>query len=137
MNLYEGANLNDDGSDSIAEPTAFTYEEYLEYKLRCEEQIALGAVSIRLAQNPDFIKLVMEDYFVKEPTRLAALMSSGKLTGKAFDGAVEDMKAIGHLRKFLTQYIEKANYARGELASITAAYDEAVSSGQMNPEDLN
>lgn len=136
MNLYEAGNvLNGDPGDE--QPREFTYEEYLVYKKSCEEQIELGAKAIRLAQNPDFISLVMEDYFVKEPTRLAALMASGKITGKAFDGCAEDMKSIGHLRNFLTQYIHKADIARNELSGITEAYNEAVSSGVMNPEDLN
>jgi hypothetical protein len=129
MNLYQN-----DGfvQEDETQSTEFSYEEFLKYKASCEEQIVLGERAVRLAQNPDFVALVMEDYFVKEPHRLADLMSSGRITGKAFDGCVEDMKAIAHLRTFLKDYIDKSNLARNELASLQAAYDEAVAAG-LNP----
>lgn len=136
MNLYQpGDSSNEEETNTGA--AVFTYEEYLDYKKTCEEQIALGDMAQKLAQIPEFKSLIMEDYFVKEPTRLAALMTSGRLTGKAFDGAVEDLKAIGHLRKFLTDYIGKATHARNELAGITEAYEAAVAQGLMDPENLN
>lgn len=136
MNLYQNDSFVEETENEVQQ-TEFTYEEFLRYKSSCEDQIELGDRAKRLAQNPDFVALIMEDYFVKEPTRLAALMASGRITGKAFDGCVEDMKAIGHLRTFLTDYINKANLAKAELGSLQEAYDEALASGSMNPQDLN
>jgi hypothetical protein len=133
MNLYENGGFT---QEEETQPTEFTYEEFLKYKKSCEEQIELGERAVRMSQNPDFVALVMEDYFVKEPHRLADLMASGRITGKAFDGCVEDLKAIAHLRNFLKVYIDKANLARNELASLQEAYDAAVTSGGLNPNDL-
>ena len=135
MNLYQNEGFNQDTEET--QSTEMTYEEFLKYKASCEAQIELGERAVRMSQNPDFIALVMEDYFVKEPHRLADLMSSGRITGKAFDGCVEDLKAIAHLRSFLKDYIDKANLARNELGGLQAAYDEAVEAGLMNPSDLN
>lgn len=136
MNLYQNDSFVQE-TENEPQQMAFTYEEFLKYRASCEGQIELGERAKRLAQNPDFVALIMEDYFVKEPTRLAALMASGRITGKSFDGCVEDMKSIGHLRNFLTQYIQKANIAQSELVSLQEAYDDAVATGIMNPTDLN
>lgn len=133
MELYQGDDMGN-GSDG-AQPVSMSYEEYVEYRKTCEEQIALGVMSQKLAAIPEFKTLVMEDYFTKEPARLAALMTSGRLTGKAFDGAVDDLKAIGHFRKFLTLYIQKAEFARNELANLTEAYNAAVAAGAMPAAD--
>lgn len=135
MNLYQNDGFAQETEET--QSTNMTYEEFLKYRTSCEEQVELGERAVRMSQNPDFIALVMEDYFVKEPHRLADLMSSGRITGKAFDGCVEDLKAIAHLRTFLKDYIDKANLARNELAGLQAAYDEAVASGAMNPDNLN
>ena len=134
MNLYQNDGFVQETGET--QSTSMSYEEFLNYRKSCEDQIELGERAVRLAQNPDFIALVMEDYFVKEPHRLADLMSSGRITGKAFDGCVEDLKAIAHLRTFLKDYIDKANLARNELGSLQEAYDEAVAAG-LNPGEQN
>jgi hypothetical protein len=134
MNLYQNDGFVQETDKT--QSTEMSYEEFQTYKASCEAQIELGERAVRMSQNPDFVALVMEDYFVKEPHRLADLMSSGRITGKAFDGCVEDLKAIAHLRTFLKNYIDKANLARNELGNLQAAYDEAVTAG-LNPGQSN
>jgi hypothetical protein len=103
-----------------------TYAEYEEYKATCLEVIAEAESVDRLTRNADFDKSIMDAYFDKEPKRLGMLMASGQLTPKGFDGAVEDLRSIGHLKMFLSDAIQKGNIARNELQGLEEAYTESV-----------
>lgn len=124
MNIYE--NSSEYGEE---EPTAgMSFEEYQDHKAACEELIAKAKAASKLVEDPNFNSIIMEDYFTKEPQRLGSLMASGRMTKQGFDGAVEDLRAIGHLRGFLQDFIQKGNIARDELAQLEAAYQEYLDS---------
>ena len=121
MEIYnETDNHNED------EPTHMTMEEFDEYKASCLYIIEKAKAAAKLSQDPNFQKIIMEDYFSNEPKRLGCLMASGRMTSQGFDGAVEDLRSIGHLRKYLQDFIEKGNIAAGELENLEIARAEAV-----------
>lgn len=105
-----------------------TQEEFEAHKAACEELLEKAKAASKLADDPNFKSIIMEDYFTKEPKRLGSLMASGKLTKQGFDGAVEDLRSIGHLRSFLTDYISKGNIAKDELDQLEIARQEAIMS---------
>jgi hypothetical protein len=107
-------------------PVSMTYDEYLSYKNSCEELITLAEQSARLAENPDFKSIIMDSYFTKEPVRLASLMSCGRLTDKQFEDCTKDLKAIGSIKSFLQDFIEKGNIARDELKHLEIAWNESI-----------
>ncbi len=121
MDIY---NPEHDQTDD--EPTEMTMEEFDEYKASCLYLIDQAKAAAKLAQSPEFQKIIMEDYFSNEPKRLGCLMASGRLNERNFDGCVSDLKAIGHLRKYLQDFIEKGNIAAGELENLEIARAEAV-----------
>jgi hypothetical protein len=124
MEIYnETDNHNED------EPTHMTMEEFDEYKASCLYIIEQAKAAAKLAQDPNFQKIIMEDYFSNEPKRLGCLMASGRMTPQGFEGAVEDLRSIGHLRKYLQDFIEKGNIAAGELENLEIARAEAVAAG--------
>ena len=108
------------------EPTMMTMEEFDEYKASCLYIIKQAKAAAKLAQDPAFQTIIMEDYFSNEPKRLGCLMASGRMTPNGFAGAVADLQAIGHLRKYLQDFIEKGNIAAGELENLEIARAEAV-----------
>jgi len=120
MNIYQN------GQAAEAEETYLTHDQYLEYKASCEQVIEQADAAMRLAQNPDFIKIMMEAYFEGEPRRLAGLMTSGRLNEKMFDECVSELRAIGSSRSFLNGFIEKGKIARDELQNVENAWNEAV-----------
>ncbi len=123
MDLYDATANQIEGDDT---PTELTKEDFDSYKASCLVVIEQAKAAAKLAQDPNFIKIIMEDYFSNEPKRLGCLMASGRLTPNGFDGAVDDLKSIGHLRKHLQNLIEKGNLAAGDLEGLEAARAEAV-----------
>lgn len=120
MEIYSEDGQNDDT------PTEMTMEEFDEYKASCLFLIDQAKAAAKLAADPNFQQIIMEQYFFEEPRRLGGLMASGHLTPKGFDGCVEDLRSIGHLRKYLQEFIEKGNIAADELVGLEAARAEAV-----------
>ena len=114
------------GMDGDEGPTMMTYAEYEEYKKTCMEVITEAESAARLTLNADFNTTIMETYFDKEPKRLGSIMASGQLPPKGFEGAVEDLKSIGHLKTFLSNLIQKGNIARNELQGLEEAYNESI-----------
>lgn len=119
MNLYEQ-------NDATEETAHLTMEQYQDYKKSCEELLRQAKSAAKLAENPDFKEIVMDAYFDQEPKRLAGLMATGRLSDKQFDECVSELKAIGSLRTFLQDFIQKGNIAQDELTNLEAAWNEAV-----------
>lgn len=119
MNLYE--------QDNASEETAhLTMEQYQEYKASCEELLRQAKSAAKLAEQPEFKEIVMDAYFDQEPKRLAGLMATGRLSDKQFDECISELRAIGSLRTFLQDFIQKGNIAQDELNNLEAAWNEAV-----------
>lgn len=122
-------NIYDEPTPEVGEADTHTFmniEEFNEYKASCEYVISKAKAAAKLAQNPEFISIIMEDYFAEEPKRLGSLMASGHLTPQGFEGAVIDLKAIGHLRKYLQDFISKGNIAADELIQLEEARAAAI-----------
>lgn len=120
MNLYE-QDVND-----TEETAHLTMEQYQEYKASCEELLRQAQAAAKLAENPEFKEIVMNAYFDQEPKRLAGLMATGRLSEKQFDECVSELRAIGSLRTFLQDFIQKGNIAQSELENLEIAWNEAV-----------
>ena len=119
MNLYE--------NDTTEEQTAqLTVEQYQDYKKSCLDLLEMAKAAERLSENPDFKLIVMDAYFDQEPKRLAGLMATGKLNDRQFEDCASDLKAIGSMRAFLQDFIQKGNIATGELKNLEEAWNEAV-----------
>ena len=120
MNLYE-----DDVQDT-EETAHLTVEQYQEYKASCKELLRQAKAAAKLSENPEFKEIVMDAYFDQEPKRLAGLMATGRLSDKQFDECISELRAIGSLRTFLQDYIQKGNIAQSELENLETAWSEAV-----------
>ena len=122
MEIYNETDMHDEDEG----PTEMTMTEFDEYKASCLFLIDQAKAAAELAEYGPFKQIIMEDYFSNEPKRLGCLMASGRMTPNGFDGAVADLRAIGHLRKYLQDFIEKGNIAAGELENLEIARAEAV-----------
>ena len=120
MNLYE-----QDANDT-EETAHLTMEQYQEYKASCEDLLRKAKAAEKLAGLPEFKEIVMDAYFDQEPKRLAGLMATGRLSDKQFDECIGELKAIGSMRTFLQDFIQKGNIAQSELDNLEVAWNEAV-----------
>ena len=123
MNLYQ------DGAEEAFEDepqVSMTLEEVDSYLEACNELVDKAKAAQKLSEDPNFKSIIMEDYFTKEPQRLGSLMASGKLTRQGFDGAVEDLRSIGHLRTFLQEFIQKGQIALEEKVQLEEARRQAI-----------
>ena len=117
MNIYEAEDLDQ-------APVEITLEDLNTLRDDCKEIIETANSAKRLLVNEDFIKVVQQGYFEKEPKRLGCLIASGRMTSNAIQGAVEDLKSIGNCVNFLNDVVQKGEIAQGELDAIQDAYNE-------------
>jgi len=123
--LYEGYEGEGDVG-APAETTFTSYEEFEAYKSSCLAVIEQAKAAERLASNPDFQTVIMKAYFEDEPRRLASLMASGRVTDNDFNACAQDIKAIGSLNAFLSQYVQKGIIAQEELEMLEEARQAAL-----------
>ena len=121
MDLYN-ASLGEEEPETIE----LTHEQYEEAKAHFADIIAKGDAARRLAENEDFKLLVMQGYFVDEPSRMAELMASGRLPEKSFDGCVKSIAAVAEFRNYMKTIIEQSNLANDELKGLEEARDLAI-----------
>lgn len=125
MDLYQG--YEGDTAVGAPEDKVFTnLEDFNAYKASVEQVIAQAKSAARLAENKDFQEIIMKAYMEDEPIRLAGLIASGRVSESVIDDCVTDLKSIGNLNSFLSQFIAKGNIAIEELAGLEEARAAAI-----------
>lgn len=123
MDLYQAS--SDLGNESD-EPIELTLEQYEEAKAHYVTMIETADAARRLANHPDFKKLVMDQYLTSEPQRLAELMASGRLHPQSMDNCKEELAAIGKFRNFMKKFMQEGEIARNELTMLEEAREEVL-----------
>jgi hypothetical protein len=104
-----------------------TIEDSIVYaKARIEKGDALE----RLNANPDFKRLIVDDYLREQAARLVHLYGSGVLTAEQRPEVERDMHAIGALKHYFYRLVNDANQADSDLASAEYALQEYLSEAQ-------
>ncbi len=97
----------------------------LEQQLAGAKRIAeLGDIAIKLNSNRDFRKLILEEFCVNECARYAQESADPALTPMQRADALAMAQAAGHLRRFLSITILKANTADSQISQIEEAIEE-------------
>lgn len=120
------------GYEEVGAPTETTFtnfEEFEAYKKTVLSVVEQAKCCMRLMENKDFQTVIMEAYLRDEPRRLGELMGSGRLTPKAFEESAEDLRGIGNLFQFLSQYAQKGVLAQEELEGLEEARKAALEQG--------
>lgn len=78
---------------------------------QAKEMIEIREALLRLNNNADFKKIILEQYFKKEPERIAILTGRLSHDEKAITRLHNDLKAIGALQQFFTTIHQGANAA--------------------------
>jgi hypothetical protein len=101
-----------------------TVEQLEQQRKDNDELIARRDAALRLAENKDFRRLFIKEYFVSEAARLVQLSGDPALTPAQRDDALEMAKATGHCKRYLSVIIQQANKAEDDNEDIDATLRE-------------
>jgi hypothetical protein len=89
-----------------------------------EELIGRRQMALKLSENREFRKLILEDYMVTEAARLVQLSADPVLAANERADALAMAQATGHLKRYLSMMIQMGYTAERELPQLQAALDE-------------
>lgn len=93
--------------------------EQLEYaKSTAVEAIKQRDMALKLKDNYEFRKLIIEGFFVTESARLVHLSSDPSLGPQERADALNMAQAAGHLKRWLNVMIQQGDYAAADLPNI-------------------
>lgn len=104
--------------------------EALEQQLKdAKELVARRDLALRLGQNRDFRKLILEDFIITEASRLVAQSADPVLSAKEQQDALNMAQAGGHLKRYLSMMVMMGNSAESSIPDIEQALIEVRSEG--------
>jgi len=89
-----------------------------------EELVARREMALRLSENRDFRKLILEDFMVTEAARLVQLSADPALDASQRADSLSMAQATGHLKRYLSMMIQMGYAAQRELPEMQATLDE-------------
>ena len=96
-----------------------------------KEALALSEKLDRLADNPEFVTIILEGFMKEEPARLASVITDPNLTDEVNQREILGaIKAVGYLGDYLRNIDKRGAQMK---AALKEAEDYKV--GLMNPED--
>ena len=84
-------------------------------------------IAVRLSNNPDFKKLILNEFCVNECARYAQSSADPALNESQRADCLAIAQAAGHLRRFLSVKIQMGNQADRQMADLDQAILEAQS----------
>lgn len=88
------------------------------------KMVEYGQVVRRLIDNPDFKKVVTEDYFGEEGSRLALLYSDPNLDENQVRMVNNDLLGLGAFKRFIKTKLHLAAMAQHELETSSETLEE-------------
>jgi len=89
-----------------------------------EELIGRRQMALKLSENREFRKLILEDFVVTEAARLVQLSADPALNVQQRADALSMAQATGHLKRYLSMMIQMGYQAERELPQMQNALDE-------------
>lgn len=83
------------------------------------------AIALKLSENPEFKKLVLEEFCIQECARYAQLSADPALDERQQKDALAISQSAGHLRRFLSAIITMGNQADRLIPDLEAEIELA------------
>lgn len=96
-----------------------------------KEMIEQAETALRLFNNPDFKKLILNEFCINECARYAQSSADPALNTVQRADALAIAQAAGHLRRFLSVKIQMGNQADRQMADLDQAILEAQAEDQQ------
>lgn len=90
-----------------------------------QEQIARRDMALRLAENPDFKKLVLQEFCVEECARYAQVSGDFAVGAEQRAAALAIAQAAGHLRRWFQVIGTMGNSAEAQMERLDAELEAA------------
>lgn len=86
-------------------------EKLEDFKVKMKRYVELGDAIMRLVKNPDYRKVIEQEFMLGECARFAQESGDPALTDRERADALAMAQAAGHLKRFISQSILMANQA--------------------------
>lgn len=90
-----------------------------------KELIERRRLALRLSENADFRKLILDEFCVKECARYVHTSGDPAIAPNERADALAMAQAAGHLRRFLSVTVQMGAHAERELSNLEEALTEA------------
>jgi hypothetical protein len=90
-----------------------------------KKAVELKAIAERLAQNPDFKKLIMEEFMVNEAARYVHTSADPAMNAEQRADALAIAQAGGHLKRYLSVIMQMGFSAENQMVSLEEAIEQA------------
>lgn len=98
----------------------------LEYQREhAQESLARREMALKLHSNPEFKKLILQEFCVNECARYAQASADPALQPNERADALAIAQAAGHLRRFLSVIVTMGNQAERNMEDLDRAIEEA------------
>ena len=88
------------------------------------KQIEFAAMARRLADNPDFRKLILDEFMVQECARYTYASSDPALPQENRADSLALAQAAGHLKRWLNVQIQMGDAAESQIQALEEAIEE-------------
>lgn len=89
-----------------------------------KELIERRRMALKLADNPEFKKLFLEEYFVNEAARLVQISADPNLSLEQRADALAMAQATGHTKRYLSVVVQMGAHHERALPELEAHLDE-------------
>ena len=83
-----------------------------------KELVVKRELALKLSENPEFRKLILEDFCVTECARYAQLSADPGLSDRERQDSLALAQAAGHLRRFLSVTIQQGYVASNSMQDL-------------------
>ena len=90
-----------------------------------KKAIELRQIALRLSQNPDFKKLILEEFCVNEAARYVHTSADPAMNAEQRADALAIAQAGGHLKRYLSVVMQMGYQAESQLVSLQEAIEQA------------
>ena len=94
--------------------------------------VAQRALALKLSKNPDFRKLILEEFMVNEAARYVAVSCDPSLNAVQRADALALAQAGGHLKRWLSVQMQMGYTAENDIPRINEAIDDARAQGESD-----
>lgn len=100
--------------------------ELTAHREKLEKQIRIGDLAERIAIQPDFKELILQEFCINECARYAQVSGDPTLTDEQRRDAISFAQAAGHLRRWLSIQVQLGRNAAADLGTVDAHIVEAM-----------
>lgn len=98
----------------------------LEHQLdQVKELVERREMALRLSKNPDFKKLILEEFMVNEAARYVQTSADPAMGPQERADALNLAQASGHLKRWLSVLVAMGNQANGQIPDLEEAIEQA------------